>query len=945
MSGKDIKIPSVPQGHATPRTEPRPPPFLLPLHIALYVCVISNGIAAFLAPIQDCDEIFNFWEPAHYLNHGYGLQTWEYSPVYSIRSWPYIAFHSLVGKAASFALAKKSSEFYLIRFFLAMVCAACQTRLYSAICRNLNPRIGLFFIMVVAFSPGMFHASAAFIPSSFTMYTSMLGLSAFLDWKKSQKTAQGIMWFGLGAIVGWPFAGALLLPLLLEEVAIGLVSANMRKVSLEILNGALRCFAILIAEVAVDYAFLGKITVVPWNIVAYNVFGGDGRGPEIFGTEPWTFYIKNLILNFNVWFILAISAGPLVLLQAILRSHTTNNETLLRTLTLISPFYMWFGIFTIQPHKEERFMYPAYPFLALNAAISFHIVLSYISSSNPKELIGRVPAKLKLAAVMSVILLAINGGLLRTLGMVTAYNAPLKVLEPLGGLEMVRPGDSICFGKEWYRFPSSFFLPEGLRAKFIRSEFRGLLPGEFPDAPNYSALLESTSRIPEGMNDRNEEDEGKYTDISQCSFLVDSYFPGREATPLEPHYIEDGAQWEVVSCKPFLDASETSLLGRLIWIPDLPMIPDRLRRRWGHHCLLRRHTAESEAEKEWAPSHFKRPLASPYPGWDVHTTKPIPYRPFRYGPKYFITMGLRNMKWDEWIELDNHYLRYHADKAQRINERGDKCCATAPEAWDAAIELLEELASYLPERYPAMFQKTPTGLTNLITNEAFNITQRPLPEDPMQTCARLVQDDLAIMIEKPDGEYYLLAGAILLAGFWRLSDKYGMRLSDIHYSGDVPGYKEKLEKGMMNFFRRLKPSDAVVRNNYFIQVDDNLAWSQSIGSEDSPSVSWNTAEKNKAIEHHFFRSERQSLRRLPRSGGVVFTIRTYFEPITEVVKEDYVPGRLASAIRSWGEDVSRYKGKEKYGEVLLEYLDKKHQEQVARGLDLEKEDEVRSYPL
>jgi alpha-1,2-mannosyltransferase len=244
-----------------------------------------------------------------------------------------------------------------------------------------------------------------------------------------------------------------------------------------------------------------------------------------------------------------------------------------------------------------------------------------------------------------------------------------------------------------------------------------------------------------------------------------------------------------------------------------------------------------------------------------------------------------------------------------------------------------------------MFQKTPTGLTNLITNETFNITQRPLPEDPMQTCARLVQDDLAIMIEKPDGEYYLLAGAILLAGFWRLSDKYGMRLSDIHYSGDVPGYKEKLEKGMMNFFRRLKPSDAVVRNNYFIQVDDNLAWSQSIGSEDSPSVSWNTAEKNKAIEHHFFRSERQSLRRLPRSGGVVFTIRTYFEPITEVVKEDYVPGRLASAIRSWGEDVSRYKGKEKYGEVLLEYLDKRHEEQVAQGLDLEKEDEVRSYPL
>ena len=214
----------------------------------------------------------------------------------------------------------------------------------------------------------------------------------------------------------------------------------------------------------------------------------------------------------------------------------------------------------------------------------------------------------------------------------------------------------------------------------------------------------------------------------------------------------------------------------------------------------------------------------------------------------------------------------------------------------------------------------------------------------MATAARLVQDDLALMFERPDGEYYLLAGAILLAGFWRLSDKFGMRLSDIHTSGDVPQYREKLERGMMNFFRRLRPEEPVLRNNYFIQVDANLAWSHSIGPEDSDSVSWSTAEKNKAIEHHYFRSERQSLRRLPRSGAVVFTIRTYFEPITEIVKEPYVPGRLASAIRSWGDDVSKYKGKEMYEEVLLEYLDQKHAEQVAAGLDVDKEDEVRSYP-
>src|ERR1700728_2150190 len=74
------------------------------------------------------------------------------------------------------------------------------------------------------------------------------------------------------------------------------------------------------------------------------------------------------------------------------------------------------------------------------------------------------------------------------------------------------------------------------------------------------------------------------------------------------------------------------------------------------------------------------------------------------------------------------------------------------------------------------------------------------------------------------------------------------------------------------------------QNNYFIQVDDSLPWSSSIGPE-AGSASWSTALKNKAISPHPLRSERQTLRRLPRSGGVVFTIRTYFHPITEICDE------------------------------------------------------------
>lgn len=307
-------------------------------------------------------------------------------------------------------------------------------------------------------------------------------------------------------------------------------------------------------------------------------------------------------------------------------------------------------------------------------------------------------------------------------------------------------------------------------------------------------------------------------------------------------------------------------------------------------------------------------------------------------------MGLRNIKVEEWIELDNDYPRFHREKAHRILDRGSRCCRTTPEAYSAAVELLEELVSYLPARYPSLYQRTKHGIKNLWSGEEFDVTSRPLPEDPMQICGRLTQDDLAIMMEKPDGKYYLQAGAILLAGFWRLEDKLGMQLSQIHTSGHVPHYKEKLERGMDNLFRRLKPGEVVGRNNYVVQVDNNLPWSYSVGSEDSDHRGWHLADENPPIEHIHLRFERQTLHRLPKSGGVVFTIRTYLLPVTEIAKEDYVPGRLASAVRSWTDDVSKYKGKTRYQEVLLRYLDKEHEGQVQRGLDLEAEDERRSYP-
>lgn len=252
------------------------------------------------------------------------------------------------------------------------------------------------------------------------------------------------------------------------------------------------------------------MVVVPWRIVYYNIFGGSSRGPNIFGTESWDFYVRNLLLNFNVWFLLALAAGPLLWLQFLLGGRTTTSQNWIRSLVFVTPFYLWLAIFSVQPHKEERFMYPLYPFLGLNAAIALHTVLSYIGSSDPERLVGKVPAKIKLVIVSTFVVLSIDVAVFRTIGLVSAYRAPLQVYGPLQRPEYAGPEQTLCIAKEWYRFPSSYFLPMNMRAKFVKSAFDGLLPGEFNEAKIGFGLFPGTWLTPSGMNDQNLEDPGKH---------------------------------------------------------------------------------------------------------------------------------------------------------------------------------------------------------------------------------------------------------------------------------------------------------------------------------------------------------------------------------------------------------------------------------------------------
>lgn len=177
-------------------------------------------------------------------------------------------------------------------------------------------------------------------------------------------------------------------------------------------------------------------------------------------------------------------------------------------------------------------------------------------------------------------------------------------------------------------------------------------------------------------------------------------------------------------------------------------------------------------------------------------------------------MGIRKMNWDEWIEMDSNFLRFRKAKDAELEKSIDAHVQYVDNEVTrlACFEVYEELTKYLTHRYPEVFQLHNNTLHNTVTGDEFPYPALT-PKEAMVTAAKLVQDDLVLMVKNDDGQYHIDGGAVTLPGFWRLSEKFRMSLDELHITAGVPHYQEKLQKPMNRFFENMTCDKPVIRNN------------------------------------------------------------------------------------------------------------------------------------
>jgi hypothetical protein len=230
------------------------------------------------------------------------------------------------------------------------------------------------------------------------------------------------------------------------------------------------------------------------------------------------------------------------------------------------------------------------------------------------------------------------------------------------------------------------------------------------------------------------------------------------------------------------------------------------------------------------------------------------------------TIGLTQLEPERWIEPDEALDFYLGEKARLLAASRETVFAAESGTEAAQRELLDFLTDYLPRRYPQVYRRE---------NGAMIAGGRRVALDddaPLAVAGSLIQDDLAVMERKAE-EWHLTAAYVAFPSSWSLAEKFGRSIDEIH--APVPGF----ERGSRNadliarMFDNLSPARFVERFNWAVNVDGALhlpkSKAEGIGAEPAQLTEDGT----------FIRIERQTLRKLPRTGAIAFTIRIYSDPL------------------------------------------------------------------
>jgi dimethylamine monooxygenase subunit A len=303
-----------------------------------------------------------------------------------------------------------------------------------------------------------------------------------------------------------------------------------------------------------------------------------------------------------------------------------------------------------------------------------------------------------------------------------------------------------------------------------------------------------------------------------------------------------------------------------------------------------------------------------------------PHFPFET-PPFRLSMGLIKVPVSDWFEIFDLQERAFqmSEKRRYLTCQYDDVFIADPSSYPASKEVLGLMLNHLPSFRPDLYSRNRNTIslnshsdfkeevwsTNLKTNEIH----------PLDLAARLVQEDMIIMLPSDitkisaSKEWWLAAGSVSFPSRWSLKEKFGQSMDIIHTP--VPFYKKHIQTTVNNFFNRMPCNEIYARRNWSLY--DNSYLRHDNGEHSSKTVQKHITSSN-AGEKLWLRVERQTIRKLKITGAILFTIRIHLRQLKHVVSFNGVAQRLSKALSALPPEMQEYKQTNVFADSAQTYL-------------------------
>ena len=188
----------------------------------------------------------------------------------------------------------------------------------------------------------------------------------------------------------------------------------------------------------------------------------------------------------------------------------------------------------------------------------------------------------------------------------------------------------------------------------------------------------------------------------------------------------------------------------------------------------------------------------------------------------------------------------------------------------------------------------------------------PQGADPLVAIACLASEDMLLLLPEQHGPhnritYFLKSGALLFPNDWSLRSHFNrpepesMHLAALEewraakytslkaarlgkspyeiHDGHVSHYMQHFAARVDMFFARMEPGMRTWRRNWGPRMTDELFLHSDMLPENLPPLTPENWEK-----YGYLRSEHETFTKMPNSGAVIFTIKTFLWKLSELVK-------------------------------------------------------------